>query len=212
VAATNNVVADNNVHAGNSIVAGSPSVGYSAGDIVAADDLKAGKNVDALNDMLASRHIISHGGYLRTGNPSSSYGNGDIASTNDLIADGKVITNGISSISGGLTVKVYNNTLYYESSSARTKTEIEDLEDDFSKILDAEPRTFRDKNFGFRNIGYIAEELDALGLDNLVIYNEKDGSPKSIKYELISLYILEIVKQQQKEIERLKEEIESLQE
>jgi len=80
--------------------------------------------------------------------------------------------------------------------------------ENFNKILNVEPKSFIDKVTGERNIGYIAEELDEIGLDNLVI--EKNGEPDAIKYQLVSLYLLEIVKNQNSEIKDLQQRIEAI--
>ena len=95
--------------------------------------------------------------------------------------------------------------VFYYSSSARYKEDIQPLKDDFNKIFEAEPKSFIDKVTGERNIGYIAEEFDALGLNNLVGY--KDGKPDSIKYELICLYLLEVMKDQKRQIDELKTQL-----
>ena len=49
------------------------------------------------------------------------------------------------------------------------------------------------KGFGY---GYIAEDLDALGLTNLVFYDDQ-GRPDGIVSRAIPFYMLEIVKKQQ---------------
>ena len=69
-----------------------------------------------------------------------------------------------------------------------------------------------DKASGQREIGYIAEEFHGMGLKNLVIY-DKDGRPDGLKYELVSLYLLEIMKDQVealRELKDLKNRIEAL--
>ena len=95
--------------------------------------------------------------------------------------------------------------IYYYSSSEKYKDDIRPFKDDFYKIMQMEPKSFIDKVTQERNIGYIAEELDELGLEYLVGY--KDGEPDFINYELISIYLLEIIKDQQKRIETLEEKI-----
>lgn len=90
-----------------------------------------------------------------------------------------------------------------ENSSKRYKEDIEPLDEDFSRIMQVQPKSFRFKESGRKGIGYIAEDLDELGLDKLVRYNKK-GQPESISYDKISLYLLEVVKHQQAEIEKLK--------
>jgi hypothetical protein len=84
------------------------------------------------------------------------------------------------------------------------KEDIRPLREDFSKILQAEPKSFIDKESGERNIGYIAEEFVDLGLDHLVIY--RDDRPDGIKYELVSLYLVELMKDRGQAIEDLKEQ------
>jgi hypothetical protein len=106
----------------------------------------------------------------------------------------------------------YNPTtggIYYVVSSARYKENIQPLQDDFSKILQAEPKSFVYKSTGQKAIGYIAEEFDALGLNNLVTYNN-DGQPDGIKYEMVSLYLLEVLKDQVGVIKELKAENQEL--
>lgn len=104
--------------------------------------------------------------------------------------------------------------IYFQPSTSRTssrryKNNISLLSDDFNKILLAEPKAFTWKNDGKADIGFIAEEFDALGLKDLVIYNQ-EGQPDAIKYDKVPLYLLEVVKGQQKAIDSLKAELEEL--
>jgi hypothetical protein len=59
--------------------------------------------------------------------------------------------------------------------------------------------------------GYIAEEVQELGFEELLGYDEK-GEPASLNYGLLSTLVLELVKVQQTEIDSLKEEIQRLKE
>jgi hypothetical protein len=113
---------------------------------------------------------------------------------------------GLPGTTSGSYLRIYNDKVYYYSSSIKTKTNIEPLREDFYKILQAQPVSFTDKVSGERNIGYIAEDFDSKGLNNLVIY--KNGEPMSLSYELVSLYTLEIIKDQQKAIKDQKQQIE----
>ncbi len=92
---------------------------------------------------------------------------------------------------------------YYDGSSERYKEKIEPLKASFQDILKAQPRSYTDTRSGQYEIGYVAEELDALNLENLVIY-DAEGRPDGVKYDRISLYLLEIIKKQGDEIEKLK--------
>ncbi|MHC4640963.1 MAG: tail fiber domain-containing protein [Planctomycetota bacterium] len=91
-------------------------------------------------------------------------------------------------------------------SSRRYKEDIAPLIDDFSKILQASPVAFTWKKSKDRGIGLIAEDLDELGLRDLVIY-DKEGRPESVRYEFISLYLLEVVKELKAENEAWKEQL-----
>ena len=115
---------------------------------------------------------------------------------------------GLTGTTAGYTVRWSGNNFYYYSSSKDTKDNIQPLEEDFYKILSAEPVSFIDKATGEPHIGFIAEDFDEKGLDKLVIYN--DGKPSALSYELVSLYNLEIIKDQQKKLEEKDAEIEAL--
>jgi hypothetical protein len=120
----------------------------------------------------------------------------------------RLAISGLTGTTSGSYLRVYNDNIYYYSSSLKTKTNIEPLNEDFYKILQAQPVSFIDKVSGERNIGFIAEDFDSIGLKNLVIY--KNGEPVSLSYELVSIYNLEIIKDQQKQIENQKIENQQL--
>jgi hypothetical protein len=92
--------------------------------------------------------------------------------------------------------------LYRDTSSRRYKENIQTLQDEFDKILELEPITFAYKDSQLKSFGYIAEDLDALELDNLVIYNQS-GQPESIRYDKLSVYLLEVVKNLNSRIKQL---------
>jgi hypothetical protein len=94
------------------------------------------------------------------------------------------------------------------SSSRRYKEDITPLKDDFRKILGAQPVAFVWKKTEERDIGLIAEDLDELGLRDLVIY-DAEGRPDGVRYEYISLYLLEVVKELKAENLSLKEQLET---
>jgi hypothetical protein len=99
---------------------------------------------------------------------------------------------------------------YYDNSSMRYKENIAPLLDDCSKLLDVSPKTYtRPNNPGVYEIGYIAEEFDAAGLNRLVWYDE-NGRPEGINYDKIVLYTNENVKVLKEENRALKEEIDRL--
>lgn len=93
--------------------------------------------------------------------------------------------------------------LYYHNSTRRSKRNISPLEDDFTLILQAQPKTYtRSHNPDRWELGYIAEEMDSLGLTKLVSYDTK-GIPDGFNYEMMILYVVEVLKLQQARIEEL---------
>lgn len=104
-----------------------------------------------------------------------------------------------------------NNRLFFDTSSRRYKRNIKPLEDDFSLVLKAQPKTYTRPNDESNTweIGYIAEEMDSLGLKRLVEYNA-DGTIDGFNYEKMILYVTEVVKTQHADIEKLKAEVAAL--
>ncbi len=123
----------------------------------------------------------------------------------------KLAVNGLTGTSSYNNVKVNTSTgdFYYETSSKRYKEDIQNFKTNFHKILEMKPKKYKDNASGQREIGYIAEDFDDTGLNDLVIYNE-EKKPNGLKYDRISLYLVEIVKEQQKKISELEERIKNL--
>ncbi len=103
-----------------------------------------------------------------------------------------------------------NGKIGKSSSSRKYKEDIKDLIADFPKILEAKPKSFKYKSTGTSDIGYIAEDFDALGLKELVIY--KDGDPESLKYDKIALYLLEVIKELKTKNEQMEARFRALEE
>lgn len=101
---------------------------------------------------------------------------------------------------------------YYDNSSRRYKRNIRKLKDDFSLILQAEPKTYtRPDNPNRWEVGYIAEEMDSLGLTTLVSF-DREGIPSGFNYEKMILYVTEILKVQDQNIRSLKADNKALEE
>ncbi len=120
---------------------------------------------------------------------------------------------------GDYVVEIENaGNLRRRTSSRRYKDDIQDFKDDFYKILKLKPASFIYKSSGKRGVGYIAEDLDEAGLKDMVVYTE-DGLPDAIHSDLVGVYAVEIIKDQQirlnkldKDITQLNEQIKSLKE
>jgi hypothetical protein len=88
----------------------------------------------------------------------------------------------------------------YDNSTRRDKRNIAPLKDDFGKIMQLQPRRYT-RPFDQENweIGYLAEEAQALGLDNLV-FNDENDNPDGINYRKLCLYLVEIVRHHEKRL------------
>lgn len=127
-------------------------------------------------------------------------------------ADGSLAFQGLPNLpSSGTADLVINSsgTVSTQLSSLRFKENVETLSDDFRKILALEPKAFTYKETGDRGIGYAAEEVDGLALNNLVGY-DADGKPLTVNYKFIPVYLLEVLKGQQKLIDELQAEVAGL--
>ena len=107
------------------------------------------------------------------------------------------------------------------TSTLKLKQDISDFAiTDPKNILNLKMKKYKYKNSvrGIQNrynrewmYGYIAEEVQDLGIEQILAY-DKNGDPDGIDYGLLSTLILELVKVQQTEIDSLKEEIQRLKE
>ena len=104
------------------------------------------------------------------------------------------------------------------SSTRKLKKEISDYSIDLDKLFLLQPKRFKYRNQARDasknrewDYGYIAEEALELGVEEIVGYDEK-GEVDSINYGLLSVFVLELVKKQQSEINLLSEEIKRLKE
>jgi hypothetical protein len=104
-------------------------------------------------------------------------------------------------------------------STIKLKKEISDYAMlDVKNLLNLNLKRYKYKNQA-RNLqegrewmyGYIAEEVEELGIREIVGYDE-NKEPNAINYGLLSTLVLELVKVQQTEIDSLKEEIQRLKE
>jgi hypothetical protein len=114
-----------------------------------------------------------------------------------------------------------SGTTQFNSSTLKLKKEISNYEiEDVKKILNLKLKRYKYKN-QVRHLqdsinrewmyGYIAEEVLETGIEEIVGYDE-NKEPNSLNYGLLSTLVLELVKEQQKEIDSLKEELRQLEE
>ncbi|MCL4788522.1 MAG: tail fiber domain-containing protein [Verrucomicrobia bacterium] len=103
-----------------------------------------------------------------------------------------------------------SGTVMKNTSSMRYKVNIEPLADDYAKLLSLQAKQYvRKESPGCREIGYIAEDLDALGLTGVTVY-DAEGRPDGIDYSKLIIYANEVLKDQQKRLKSQEQEIQSL--
>jgi hypothetical protein len=90
------------------------------------------------------------------------------------------------------------------SSASKYKGNIEPYSDNFMDILKLEPKSFTWNTDSRLDFGYIADEVDAVGLRNLIMYDE-EGKPDGIKLARLPVYIIEVLKNQQASLKSLQE-------
>jgi len=139
---------------------------------------------------------------------TGNVGIGVLDPSEDLDVAGTARLRGMSS-GGGTTVAVDGmGILVKKSSSRRYKKNIEDLETDPSAVLQLRPVSFQYRSSGNQDIGLIAEEVEE-ALRDLVIYDNQ-GRPDAVNYDGVALYMLEVVKMQEKKIATLEKRLEAL--
>lgn len=121
------------------------------------------------------------------------------------------------STTGGLAVFVASNGTYHVgSSSRRFKQDIANYSVDYNSFLSINPVTFRYKSeveevgeSAGTTVGFIAEELEELGLTEYVVLDEK-GDPFGINYSNMVVALKDIVTKQDEMIKSLTARIEAL--
>ena len=139
--------------------------------------------------------------------PPGTSGQGTPRPILQLLPQGGVVMPLLQQPAGGTVDLVIdgNGNVSPQNSSARFKEDIHPLQDDFHKVLLLEPRAFAYKDTGARGIGYTAEEVDAADLHNLVAYDD-EGKPLGVHYKMLSIYLLELVKEQRAALAELQAE------
>jgi len=111
---------------------------------------------------------------------------------------------------GGTTraMRVSTSGLYgYASSTRRRKEQIENYAIDSQALLSLPLKKFKYKNdeSGVQQYGFIAEDAQDLGLDELIQY-DSTGVPDYFAYETLPIFLLQLIQELKAEIDQLKGE------
>jgi len=115
---------------------------------------------------------------------------------------------------GGTTraMRVSTSGLYgYASSTRRRKEAIENYSIDSQSLLSLPIKKFKYKNddSGVQQYGFIAEEAQDLGLDELIQY-DSDGIPDYFAYEILPVFLLQLIQEQDASIKSMKLRLDAL--
>jgi len=152
--------------------------------------------------------ITQIGGTNNLGLLGGNVGIGHTSPTEKLDVNGTARLRSMSTGTGTDVVVDANGVLLKKSSSIRYKQNIRRLDSTPDQILQLNPVRFDWKTTGEADIGLIAEEVEK-AVPDLVIY-DKEGKPDAVKYDKITVYLLEVVKTQQEQIDALKAKLDQL--
>lgn len=166
-----------------------------------------------INDASPSHKLDVNGTARVSGNAqfSSRVGVGTASPTQDLDVNGNARFRNISSTAYSAPVNQKSDgTLTSATSDARLKKDIEPIENALGKVLALRGVTFhwRDEDEPGRRIGMIAQEVEDV-LPEAVFTNPNDGYKGVLYGETVSV-LIEAMKEQQAEIARLRQRIETL--
>lgn len=93
-------------------------------------------------------------------------------------------------------------TAFLYSSDVRLKKNVAPLGNSLDKVLSLEPVSFNWKSDGNSDIGFIAQEVENIFPE--VVHTNSETNMKSIDYPKLVVYLVQALKEQQKEIDQLK--------
>lgn len=103
-----------------------------------------------------------------------------------------------------------NNQLSRSTSSLKYKTDVQDYDKGIDVINSLRPVYYKGKTDGDKQFaGLIAEEVNAAGLDEFVMY-DLEGQPDALAYSNMVALLIKGMQEQQEQIELLKSEVEAL--
>jgi hypothetical protein len=152
--------------------------------------------------------ITQVGGTNNLGLLGGNVGIGHTSPTEKLDVFGTARVRSMSAGTGTDVVVDANGVLLRKSSSIRYKQNIRRLDSTPDQILQLNPVRFDWKTTGEADIGLIAEEVEK-AVPDLVIY-DKEGKPDAVKYDKMTVYLLQVVKAQQEQIDVLKAKLDQL--
>jgi hypothetical protein len=146
-------------------------------------------NLSVIGNINASGYTVTSSS-VSTSSVSASSVNGGDGTFNTALRSSNIPSFGVGAAGFAVFATSAAGRLGFSTSSLKTKQEIELLDIDVSKILQVTPKSFKYNvdvaEYGLENaqttVGFIAEDLNDLGLNYFVRYNDA-GEPIAIPYE-----------------------------
>jgi hypothetical protein len=104
-----------------------------------------------------------------------------------------------------------NGDLKASSSSLRYKHDIEDYDKGLAEVMQLRPVSFKFNGEENTNIGFIAEEVDALGLTEVMLYNEEE-QPEGVIYANMVSLLTKAIQELKAELDATKAKVAALEE
>lgn len=198
----------NDTGSNNTLIGAGASLG--ANNLTYASAIGAGATVTASNTVMLGRTqdtVFIPGDSSQVG---YAFFNGGVGIDGDLTVDGKISLSiipggGMTPLCATLTGLLTNVSIC--SSSIRYKKDVENFTPGLSLIQRLRPVTFTWKSNNQRDLGFVAEEVNAVE-PLMTTYNEK-GEVEGVKYDRISAALVNAVNEQQAQIETQNTQVQS---
>ena len=141
---------------------------------------------------------------------TNNVGIGTTSPNDKLEVNGIIRVQGLGSAGGTQLCRNGSNQIAACSSSLRYKSNIAALGSGFELINQLRPVTFDWKQGGERDLGLVAEEVAKV--EPLLVTRNERGEVEGVKYDRISVVLINAVKEQQRIIEHQQQQIEALKE
>lgn len=162
------------------------------------------------NGSTSTLYLNNEGGEVKTGDKLSV--GGVLEALGPTVLRGAIFAPNMQFIGDRKNMQFDSGTglIGYDNSSRRYKQNIKTLEDDWTKILALRPVQYvRPSSPDYLEYGYIAEEVDEIGLTTMVGYDQ-EGIPDDVRYDKMIIYLVEMIKEQQRDITSLKKQVATL--